>query len=61
MKPTKDKILPVRLNPEQYKVLADYRATTGLTNSFIIRRCLAFALPKFANGGANILNLTDKQ
>jgi hypothetical protein len=60
MKPTKDKILPVRLNPEQYKVLADYRASTGLSNSFIIRRCLAYALPKFTGGGASILTLADK-
>ena len=53
------KPIPVRLEQEQNKLMDTYIANTGLGKSFIIRRCIAYALPKFANDEANILTLKE--
>ncbi|MDR0532770.1 MAG: hypothetical protein LBH01_02330 [Verrucomicrobiales bacterium] len=49
--------IPVRLSAEQDKLLTAYQAKTGLGKSFIIRRCITYAMSKFDNGGMNILTL----
>ena len=55
------KPVPVRLENEQNKLMDTYQAQTGLGKSFIIRRCIAFTLPKFINEEANILSLQNKK
>ena len=53
------KPIPIRLEAEQGKLMDTYQADTGLGKSFIIRRCIAYALPKFANEEVNILTLQE--
>ena len=52
-----DKPIPVRLENEQGALMDAYQAKTGLGKSFIIRRCISYALPKFTNDEINILTL----
>ena len=53
------KPIPVRLEYEQSKLMDTYMENTGLGKSFIIRRCIAYALPKFANDEINILTMKE--
>ena len=48
---------PVRFDAPDEKVLRDIAKETGLSLAEIIRRCCAYAAPKFLKGSVNILNL----
>ena len=48
------------MTPEQVQMLTALKQHTGLTSSYLIRRCIAYALPKFATGEADILTLKRK-
>jgi hypothetical protein len=54
---TKSIPIPVRLEPKQIDLLQQLQAKIGLGKSFIIRRCIAYALQKFAKGEVDILTL----
>ena len=54
-----NKAVPVRMEYEQGKLMNTYIANTGLGKSFIIRRCISYALSKFANDEVNILTLKE--
>ena len=56
----KENPVPVRLEEEQCKMLVKLKQTTGLNTSYLIRRCIAYALPKFATGETDILTLKRK-
>ena len=53
--------IPIRLSMEQQQLIGDYQAKTGLAKSFVIRRCISYALEKFASGEIDILTLQEKQ
>ena len=54
------KPIPVRLEAEQSKLMETYMENTGLGKSFIIRRCITYALQKFNSDEVNILTLREK-
>ncbi|MDR2462653.1 MAG: ribbon-helix-helix domain-containing protein [Verrucomicrobiales bacterium] len=54
-------IMPIRLDPDQVKQLNKFKIETGLSKSFIIRRCIAYALQKIISGEVNILTLTERK
>jgi predicted DNA-binding protein len=49
--------IPIRLEKEQAELLQQFQTKTGLGKSFIIRRCIAYALTRFTNDEVNILTL----
>jgi hypothetical protein len=51
--------IPVRLEAEQNELLEEFQAKTGLGKSFVIRRCISYALRKFASEEVNILTLKE--
>jgi hypothetical protein len=53
--------IPVRLEAEQTELLGQFQAKTGLGKSFIIRRCISYALRKFAGDEVDILTLREKE
>jgi predicted DNA-binding protein len=52
--------IPIRLEKEQAELLQQFQAKTGLGKSFIIRRCISYALTRFVNDEVDILTLKDK-
>ena len=50
-------IIPVRLTPEQAKLLDNFKDKTDLAKSFVIRRCITYALDKFTSGEIDVLTL----
>jgi predicted DNA-binding protein len=52
--------IPIRLQEEQAELLQQFQAKTGLGKSFIIRRCINYALRKFVNDEVDILTLERK-
>jgi hypothetical protein len=53
--------IPVRLETEQTELLEEFQAKTGLGKSFVIRRCISYALRKFNDDKVDILTLKDKK
>jgi hypothetical protein len=53
--------IPIRLDLQQIGLLDDFQAKTGLSKSFIIRRCVTYALEKFAADEVNVLTLREKE
>ncbi|MDR0533927.1 MAG: hypothetical protein LBH01_08230 [Verrucomicrobiales bacterium] len=53
--------IPVRLEAEQIELLEEFQAKTGLGKSFIIRRCINYALRKFIDDKVNILTLLERK
>jgi hypothetical protein len=51
--------IPVRLEAEQEELLQQFQAKTGLGKSFVLRRCISYALRKFASEEVNILTLKE--
>ena len=49
----------IRLEEEQAELLQQFQVKTGLGKSFIIRRCVSYALRKFDNDEVDILTLKD--
>ena len=56
MRTTKSNPKPVRLDREEDDLLLSISQKTGVPQVELIRRALRFALPKFENGDANILD-----
>jgi predicted DNA-binding protein len=52
--------LPIRLTLEQHRLLQEFNAKTGLSKSFVIRRCISYAMEKFASDSVDILTLREK-
>jgi hypothetical protein len=52
-------IISIRLDAKQVKLINKFKAETGLTRSFIVRCCIAYALKKIVNGEVDILNLQE--
>jgi hypothetical protein len=52
--------IPVRMETEQTELLEEFQTKTGLGKSFIIRRCISYALRKFADDEVDILTLREK-
>jgi predicted DNA-binding protein len=52
-------VIPVRLEEEQNQRLEVFQEETGLSKSFIIRRCINFALEKFASREVDVLTLQE--
>jgi hypothetical protein len=53
--------IPIRLEEEQTELLEQFQTKTGLGKSFVIRRCISYALRKFTTDEVDILTLQDKQ
>jgi hypothetical protein len=53
--------IPIRLEKEQEELLQQFQTKTSLGKSFVIRRCISYALRKFAGDEVDILTLKDKQ
>jgi hypothetical protein len=53
--------IPVRLEKQQVELLQQFQASTGLGKSFIIRRCVSYALRKFTDDEVNILTLQERK
>jgi hypothetical protein len=53
--------IPIRLEEEQAELLQQFQAKTGLGKSFIIRRCVSYALRKFTTDKVDILTLQDRE
>ncbi|MDR1191426.1 MAG: hypothetical protein LBK60_07170 [Verrucomicrobiales bacterium] len=58
-KSTNTKILPIRLEGELLTQLEEYQTQTGLSRSYIIRRCTAYALGKARRREINLLTMED--
>ena len=52
--------IPIRLDPQQQQLIEDYQDRIGLSKSFIIRRCISYALEKFVSEEVSILTLLKK-
>ncbi|MDR0533241.1 MAG: hypothetical protein LBH01_04735 [Verrucomicrobiales bacterium] len=52
--------IPVRLEAEQTELLEQFQTKTGLGKSFVIRRCINYALRKFNEDEVDILTLKEK-
>jgi hypothetical protein len=52
--------VPIRFDSEQDQMIREFQAKTGLGKSFIIRRCVSYALSKFLNDQVDILTLKEK-
>ncbi|MDR0532410.1 MAG: hypothetical protein LBH01_00475 [Verrucomicrobiales bacterium] len=52
--------IPVRMETEQTELLEEFQTKTGLGKSFIIRRCISYALRKFNDDEVDILTLREK-
>jgi hypothetical protein len=48
------------METEQNELLEEFQAKTGLGKSFIIRRCISYALQKFNDDEVDILTLKVK-
>jgi hypothetical protein len=55
--PIKSIPIPVRLEQKQIDLLQQLQAKIELGKSFIIRRCITYALQKFVSGEVDILTL----
>ncbi|MDR0532959.1 MAG: hypothetical protein LBH01_03300 [Verrucomicrobiales bacterium] len=53
--------IPVRLETEQIELLGEFQAKTGLSKSFIIRRCINYTLRRFSDGEVDILTLQERK
>jgi hypothetical protein len=53
--------IPIRLKEEQMELLSQFQAKTGLGKSFVIRRCISYALRKFVNDEVDILTLQERE
>jgi hypothetical protein len=53
--------IPVRMETEQTELLEQFQTKTGLGKSFIIRRCISYALRKFSDDEVDILTLQDRK
>ncbi|MDR0533928.1 MAG: hypothetical protein LBH01_08235 [Verrucomicrobiales bacterium] len=53
--------IPVRLDEQQLGWLTQLQDTTDLSKSFIIRRCVNYALQRFIHNQVDILTLQEKQ
>ncbi|MDR0533280.1 MAG: hypothetical protein LBH01_04930 [Verrucomicrobiales bacterium] len=53
--------IPVRMEVEQTELLEEFQSKTGLGKSFIIRRCISYALRKFSDDEVDILTLKEKK
>ncbi|MDR0533078.1 MAG: hypothetical protein LBH01_03900 [Verrucomicrobiales bacterium] len=52
--------IPIRLENRQDELLKQYRDKTGLSQSFIIRRCIDYGLERFVKDQVDILTLKEK-
>ena len=52
--------IPIRLDMQQNRQLTDFQSRIGLSKSFIIRRCINYALGKFTSDQVNILTLEEE-
>jgi len=50
-----DSVIPIRLEQKQTDRIREFQERTGLSKSFIIRRCINFALEKFVAGEVDVL------
>jgi len=48
---------PVRFDAPEEKLIRQMARESGISLASVIRRCCAYALPKFTSGEINILNL----
>jgi len=47
--------MPIRIEQGQMELLNQFRAKTGLSKSFLIRRCIDYGIKEFIDGGVDIL------
>ncbi|MDR0532690.1 MAG: hypothetical protein LBH01_01920 [Verrucomicrobiales bacterium] len=53
--------IPLMLEQSQHERLEEFAGRTGLSRSFIIRRCVKYCLGRFVDGEVDILTLKKKQ
>ncbi|MDR1145452.1 MAG: hypothetical protein LBK71_04880 [Verrucomicrobiales bacterium] len=59
-KPLTKTLTVVRLEVEQRRLLLEFQARTNLDKSFIIRRCLDYALHRFISGQTDFATLKER-